>query len=210
MAIAVLLVGATLAFTEARSKWPESAPDTPIASLPRQIGGFTAVRDLPLTQKELDILKLSDYVSRVYASGDRTEGPIVLYIGYYRSQRTGATYHSPLNCLPGSGWQVSEQDYVAVPGKDARSVKRLVIEKEMQKDVVLYWYHDRGRVVTNEYAAKGYLIWDGLRHNRTDGSLVRISASVTSSVEAATDRAMRFLTALWPELEARLPRPERS
>ena len=209
-ALAVLLIGTTLAFTEARARWPESAPAAPLGDLPRSLGGgWTTVRDLPLTDKDLDLLKLSDYVSRAYASGIAGEGPVLLYVGYYRSQRTGSTYHSPLNCLPGSGWQIAETGYVSVPGRGFE-VKRLIIEKELRRDVVLYAYVDRGRVITNEYAAKLYLIWDGLKWNRTDGALVRISAPVTSTPEEATSRALRFLTDLWPALQERLPAPNRS
>jgi EpsI family protein len=208
-AAAAVLVGATLAYTEARARWPESAAEKPLADLPATLGEWRAVRELPLTDKELDLLKLSDYVSRVYAKpGD--EGPIILYIGYYRSQRSGSTYHSPLNCLPGSGWQIAATDRVAVPGAEGRLVKRLMIEKDTQRDVVLYWYHDRGRAITSEYAAKAYLIWDGLFWNRTDGALVRISARVTTTPEAATLRAMGFLTELWPALDQRLPAPKSS
>ena len=98
---------------------------------------------------------------------------------------------------------------MSVPGRGFE-VKRLIIEKELRRDVVLYAYVDRGRVITNEYAAKLYLIWDGLKWNRTDGALVRISAPVTSTPEEATSRALRFLTDLWPALQERLPAPNRS
>ena len=207
-AVAVVLVAATLAFTEARARLPETAPEYPLADLPETLGTWTASKELPLDDDELELLQLSDYVSRVYVSPE--QGVVLVYVGYYRSQRTGATYHSPLNCLPGSGWFVQETDYAAVPGAPAARVKRLVIAKERQRSVVLYWYHDRGRVITNEYAAKAYLIWDGLRWNRTDGALVRITAPVDTTVEAATEKGLRFLAAFWPALHRRLPPPQGS
>jgi EpsI family protein len=208
-AAAALLIGTTLAFTEVRAQKPETAPATPLVGLPESMGRWIMVRDLPLSDKDLDLLKLSDYVSRAYASETPGEGPVLLYVGYYRSQRTGSTYHSPLNCLPGSGWQIAESGYVAVPGRGFE-VKRLVIEKELRRDVVLYGYVDRGRVITSEYAAKAYLVWDGLKWNRTDGALMRISAPVTSTPEEATARALAFLTDFWPFLQERLPAPSRS
>ena len=207
-ALAVVLVGATLAFTQARIRLPETAPESPLADLPETLGSWKATRELPLDAEELELLQLSDYVSRVYMEPE--QGAVLIYVGYYRSQRTGATYHSPLNCLPGSGWYVQETDYVAVPGAPTAQVKRLVIGKETQRSVVLYWYHDRGRVITNEYAAKAYLIWDGLRWNRTDGALVRITVPVDTSVEAATERGLSFLGDFWPVLHSRLPPPQRS
>ena len=43
-----------------------------------------------------------------------TEPPVDLYIGYYGQQHQSSTIHSPLNCLPGSGWQVTSHDTVGV------------------------------------------------------------------------------------------------
>ena len=211
LALATLMVGATLAFTEARARRPETAPEKPLADLPRSLGGrWTLARDLPLSERDLQLLKLSDYVSRVYVSAETGSAPVLLYIGYYRSQRTGTTYHSPLNCLPGSGWQIEDMSYVPVPGHDGLRVKRLIIEKDQKRDLVLYWYQDRGRIVTNEYAAKAYLLWDGFKWNRTDGALVRITAPILTTPEEATERALRFAIDLWPVLEERLPGPSRS
>src|ERR1051325_3816185 len=44
------------------------------------------------------ILRADDYLARNFKS---TNHVVSLYVGYYATQRTGATYHSPLNCLPG-------------------------------------------------------------------------------------------------------------
>lgn len=204
-AVAALLVGAALAFTESRERSPERALQNPLRDFPESLQGrWRTIRELPLSQGELDLLKLSDHVSRAYMATTPEKGLVTLYIGYYQSQRTGATYHSPLNCLPGTGYQIVSIDLVGVPGASGRQVKRLVMQRDMRHDVVLYWYHDRGRVITSEWTAKAWLIWDGFRANRTDGSLVRIIAPVYTTTEEATERALRFLGDLWPTLEERL------
>jgi exosortase D (VPLPA-CTERM-specific) len=52
------------------------------------------------------VLNTSDYTMREYT---REDGRLAnVYVGYYQSQRMGATYHSPRNCLPGAGWVMSE------------------------------------------------------------------------------------------------------
>ena len=38
--------------------------------------------------------------------------PIGLFIGYFPTQRTGVTIHSPKNCLPGAGWTFESSQYV--------------------------------------------------------------------------------------------------
>ena len=210
-ALAALMIGATLAFTEARARQPETAPLKPLADLPRSFGEWRAVRELPIPERELDLLKLSDHVRRAYASDRPGSREAELYIAYYRSQRTGATYHSPLNCLPGTGYQIDKIDYLAVPDVPGAQVKRLIMQKEMQRDVVLYWYQQTGRILTSEYAAKAWLIWDGLWLNRTDGSLVRVRVPAgTGSTDAATETALRFSSDLWPHLAERLAAPPRS
>ncbi len=183
-----------------------------------------------MDQKVLDILKLTDFMMRVYvpvvAQGGEEEGmaetlvnkaqmtnegshlPVWLYVGFYQSQRTGATYHSPKNCLPGAGWQFMKSDIIplAMPDQTSISVNKVLIQKGLEKQVILYWYHDRGRVIASEYWAKGYLVWDAMTKNRSDGSLVRISVPVKDgTVEEAFDQGVVFLHDLWPKLLEFMP-----
>jgi EpsI family protein len=133
--------------------------------------------------------------------------PVWLYVGYYGSQRTGSTYHSPKNCLPGAGWTFKSSEPVTgvIPGARRATVNKVVIEKGFDRQLILYWYQDRGRVVASEYDAKAYLIWDALTKNRTDGALVRISTLVVGSEEDAYRHALEFLQAAWKPLNGHLP-----
>ena len=72
----------------------------------RQRGG-----DQTLDEETQRVLRADDYLSRNFESHGRTAS---FYVGYYASQRTGATYHSPLNCLPGSGWTLTEGPRIAI------------------------------------------------------------------------------------------------
>ena len=196
----------------------------PFVEFPLVFEGRWEGKELGLDQNVLDILKLTDYMMRVYVpvnskTTENTEvghgkelsrnetqqsikGPVWLYVGYYRSQRTGATYHSPKNCLPGAGWQFVQSDYVTVPlsGTSGVTINKVLIQKGLEKQVILYWYHDRGRVIASEYWAKGYMIWDAMTRNRTDGSLVRISIPVLDNPNEAYRRGEKFLQDLWPDL----------
>ena len=133
--------------------------------------------------------------------------PVLLYVGYYKSQRTGATYHSPKNCLPGAGWQFVRSDYVTVPlqGTSGVTINQVLIQKGLDQQVILYWYQDRGRVIASEYWAKAYMIWDAITMNRTDGSLVRISIPVVNSPDEAAAQGLSFLRDLWPTLLDYMP-----
>jgi len=146
----------------------------------------------PLSTPVLRALGLTDYLSRYYRASDGNGTDF--YVGFYASQRNGATYHSPKNCLPGSGWQMVDvgRANIATPGGTA-SVNEIVIQKGTDKQVVVYWYHDRGRIIASEYMAKIYMVWDAASRHRTDGALVRITVSVGDDGEqAARDKARVF------------------
>ena len=55
------------------------------------------------------------------------------------------------------------------------TVNRTLVRKGEERQLVYYWFQQRGRVLTNEYLVKWYLFWDALTKNRTDGALVRLT-----------------------------------
>ena len=178
----------------------------PLSTLPALIGSWHVVSDQPLEPDVLQVLGVDDYANRTYV--DAAGVPVSLYVGYYASQRQGDTIHSPQNCLPGAGWEpvsyrreALEADGVAVP------VNHYVIQKGLDRQVVLYWYEGRGRVVANEYANKLWLMVDAAWLHRTNGSLVRVivPARTADQVPAAAAAARQFATALLPELGRYLP-----
>jgi EpsI family protein len=116
-----------------------------------------------------------------------------------------------MNCLPGAGWQPIETSTVAIPTESASSaveVNRVVIQKGQDRQLVLYWYQGRGRVVANEYLSRAYLVWDAARRNRTDGALVRVISPVARSEktpDSAERRALSFAGGLYQTLGPFLP-----
>jgi len=218
--LALVMMGGTWAFLASRSRAEADLPRKLFSEYPLQIGAFTG-RDLEMGERVLDLLKLTDYVMRVYvpaSSGNPQAGafegqtrqaaaPVWLYVGYYGSQRTGATYHSPKNCLPGGGWVFRSSDLVTglIPGRPEAAVNRVVIEKGFDRQLILYWYQDRGRILASEYAAKGYLILDATMRNRTDGALVRVSTPIVGSEEEAFRHAVEFVRVASPALAPHLP-----
>ena len=159
----------------------------------------------PLPEQSIKAVAVDEYLNRVYT--DNTAQPIQLYIGYYQSQRTGDTVHSPKNCLPGSGWNPVESDRVAFAAPDSKKlmVNEYVIEKGLDRDLVLYWYQARGRVIASEYSAKVWMVVDALTRNRTDGALVRIIIPLKNSVPAARAQAVAFAETLYPHLGEFVP-----
>jgi len=179
-------------------------PRTPLSGLPRSLGSWKG-EDLPLPPSIVAVLNVSDYANRVYV--DHTEMPIQLYIGYYASQRTGDTIHSPRNCLPGSGWEPIGSRLRTIDVQQGRQivVNEYLIQKELNKQMVFYWYQNRGRIIASEYAAKFWMIADAISHNRTDGALVRVVTPISDGEENARTRLVGFTQALFSQLNSILP-----
>ena len=91
--------------------------------------------------------------------------------------------HSPQNCLPGAGWTFDSRKYTEIKDVDGKTYKvgEYVISNGDVKQFVLYWYQAHGRSIPNEYVAKGYMVTDAIRLNRTDGALVRVITQVMPS-----------------------------
>ena len=148
-------------------------PHQPLRELPYTLGTWTGTEQ-PLEERIVQAVGVSDYTNRIY-SGQQV-GLAQLYVGYYASQRTGDTIHSPKNCLPGAGWDPVQSGYakISVPGGRQIVVNEYVIQQGLDKELVFYWYQDRGRVIASEYSAKFWMVADAISRNRTDGALVRL------------------------------------
>ena len=187
----------------------EVPPDRALfVDFPMHIEGWTGTA-LSLEQQYIDALRFDDYVLAEY----RHDGsqPVTFYSAYYRSQRKGQSAHSPQSCLPGGGWEISSiknLDFAPVSGMAHQlHANRAVIEKGNQKQIVLYWFKQRERILTSEYLVKFYLFWDALLRARTDGALVRIASLIgPGETEEIVDQRMRqFVSALQPELNRYVP-----
>jgi EpsI family protein len=184
---------------------PERAPERQaLSSLPLSFGDWSGQPAAPLSDDVVDQLGVDDYVNRHYAAPG--SGPVLVYVGYYASQRQGDAIHSPQNCLPGAGWHPVYSDRAAVDaGGQQIRVNRFVIQKGLDRQAVFYWYQGRGRVVANEYANKGLLMLDAARLRRTDGGLVRLITPVTSTPEAAFASLAAFTDVFFSSLSNHLP-----
>lgn len=205
--IAVLL-GATTGMAYL-SHGESTPPAKPLAEFPAKIGPYASVVDWPLDKETLDVLGLSDYLNRGYWEPGMEQNLAGLYIGYFRSQRTGASIHSPKNCLPGAGWNPvqSSISYLDLPDGRKAPVNFYVLRKGLDEQIVLYWYQSHGRIVASEYWGKFYLVYDALRLNRTDAALVRITMPVDHGDEAtAKDRAFQFAKLITGDIDQIIPR----
>ena len=184
----------------------------PLNLLPSTIGQWTA-QDIPLSSETLAILGDGRFLNRVYSDvgpeGRPLATPVSLFIGYFPTQRTGQSIHSPQNCLPGAGWAFLSSKVIDLPSQDGRPypVGEYLIGNGEQKQVVLYWYLAHGRSIANDYKAKAYMMLDAIRWNRTDGALVRVVTPVgqNEQLAGAQQRAIQFANQVTPLLPRFIP-----
>jgi exosortase D (VPLPA-CTERM-specific) len=201
----VVVIAAGL-FVHFISQQAEFIPDrTRFAFFPSSVGewqGHTSSLDRATEEGlGLDDYLLSDY-SKPYGK------PVNLYVAYYSSQRNGYSPHSPAVCIPGGGWLITDLKRTTFNGLgNELPLNRAIIERGEIKEIVYYWFDERGRQVANEYLAKWYLLADAITKNRTDGSLIRLTTQVFpgETERAADDRLQSFMRDVVPTLTDYLP-----
>jgi EpsI family protein len=206
--LVVFLIGGTGLFLRARSG-AEDIPDRqPFPAFPNQIDGWTG-KDIKLLPDTLRVLGSGEFLHRVYFRS-ANEPYIDLFLAYFPTQRTGSTWHSPQNCLPGAGWVPTEGSRIQVQAGNGHqvTVNRYIIAKGLERQLVHYWYQAHGRVVASEYWAKFYLVADAVRLNRSDGALVRVVTPVSAGedLQAADRRLTQFSQAVLGRLDPYIPR----
>ncbi len=218
----ILILTATAIVLHSRGDRDYTPARQPLSEMPQTIGGWTS-RDQPMDAETLAVLGDGDFLNRVYVSASTLNQPVAarpgpgaggllpvgLFIGYFPTQRTGQSIHSPQHCLPGAGWTFESSRYTNLLDVNGKSYKvgEYLISNGETKQFVIYWYQAHGRSIANEYKAKAYMVADAIRTNRTDGSLVRVITPVLSSepVNAARDRAVLFASQMAPFLPQFIP-----
>jgi exosortase D (VPLPA-CTERM-specific) len=195
----VLLIVATLAIPRPAEIIPGRSSFT---QFPMELGQWHGSRQ-SLDAIFTDQLQMDDYLLATYAND--AGGSANLYVSWYNSQRKGEAVHSPRACLPGGGWQIKDFAQRTLPisinGQPLR-VNRAIVELGNQRDLVYYWFQQRGRIIDSEFAVKWYLFWDAVTRHRTDGAMVRlITALPPSGDESEADRRLTgFTSRMAPEL----------
>jgi len=199
----IVLISGGLAVNWFATRGEAAVERRSLAELPQTLGDWRQKgSEYRFDEQIEDVLKVSDYTMREYYLPDGRIGNI--YVGYYASQRTGATYHSPQNCLPGAGWVMKEAQLVDLDGPNGKAFKanRYFIENGIYNEVMIYWYQGRGDMEASEYRDKLNTVWDSLTRRRTDGAIVRVMTSVgrdeKEAIRAATDLAAAVARELPP------------
>lgn len=204
MVVALIVIAIAVLSTFMAGKRVENVPNRKLfVEFPLTIDRWSGTSRL-FENNENDILRLSDYLLADLSDGVNR---INVYFGYTESQRRGFVPHSPKACIPGGGWEISDADIRELSAADGRrfAVTRLLISRGEDRQIVYYWFRQRGRDLSNEYTMKLALLYDAIRINRTDGAIVRFSMPVKGSVEKSDAILKSFIGLAYPKLPEYIP-----
>ena len=196
-AITLAASGAWMAASGAREA--VAVERDPFALFPRRVEGWAG--STTRLEPEIErVLGASDYLNATYtAPGAGAAGYVNLFVAFYDKQTEGSGIHSPEVCLPTGGWEIFSLEPHSVDmagtGYGAFEVNRAVIQKGLSRQLVYYWFEQRGTRMTNDFTAKLAVLWDGLTEGRTDGALVRFVTPIgpREAPEAADARLQAFM-----------------
>ncbi len=205
--VAVILLIITGIYVNFLGTVHQISPLRPISDFPNQLGSFTRVgEDQTFSDDVMASLGVDHYIMRQYR--DKNGYQLGLYIGFYESQTEGQIIHSPKHCMPGSGWNTLESKEITITVPDSPypkvKINEMVLQKDVEKQLVFYWYHGRGRVVANEYLDRFYMIVDSLIKKRSDGALIRITGS-GDDLNRDEKKQRQFAQAILKNIDAYLP-----
>ncbi|NNE40228.1 MAG: VPLPA-CTERM-specific exosortase XrtD [Marinicaulis sp.] len=168
------------------------------AGVPQEFPGWThSIR--PLDPTVAETLGADDSIVVNFITPEQKA--INLYMAYLDAQRDGRSWHSPRQCIPGGGWEISQHDIIKgeTPSGKPITYNRLIIQNRDVRQLVYYWYDQRGRKVANEFTMKFWLIYDAVMKKRSDGAMVRLITPVSNA--AGIEKADAELKAMMDRMD---------
>ncbi|BAV33902.1 EpsI [Sulfuricaulis limicola] len=206
----VIIAATAIASIALPERTSAAVPRKPLSEFPLHLGDWQG-RAAQMEKMYIDVLNFDDYLLANYV-GAKQQVPVNLYVAYYENQLAAHKVpHSPRACLPGGGWKLTDLRVYASGATSASGeplmVNRVVIQHGDQKQLVYYWFQQRGRNITSEYLVKWYIFWDSLMKNRTDGALVRLVSPImpNEDIADADRRLAEFTRQISEPLRAYIP-----
>lgn len=176
----------------------------PLAEIPQRLAEWSVVDETRFSEAVLKQLRPTDYLYRVYAGENKKV--VSLYLGYHGGGPESGPIHSPKHCLPGGGWtMMSEQVKTHNVGGVDLPIVESVYQKDGQRELFLYWFQVKGRVLTNEYRLKFAEITNSIFNNRRDSAFIRISVPYREGDVTASKAAETFFKDFYPYIKDVLP-----
>ena len=151
------------------------------ALFPQTLGDWSQVGARQCLSEGVQRSLGADDYHGVELSRGGAEPNVSLFMAWYADQSQGGV-HSPEICLPGSGWEIAWLERSDIANELGVgfpfNVNRATIQKGQARDLVYYRFQQGERRVAWDFAAKFYLLIDGIARGSTDGALIRLSTVI--------------------------------
>ena len=187
---AVMTVSATLL-------WSFALPDRSVTNIERESfarfpsrleGGWEQFGAQQFLSPDVaETLSADDYYQVNFRHPDH-EAQVGFFSAWYEDQSRHGV-HPPEVCLPGGGWEIAwleRSDISDKLGLDTPfNINRAIIQKGRTRMMVYYYFQQKDRIIAWDFAAKFWLVVDGIRTGRRDGALVRLTTPMTWNEDPA-------------------------
>ena len=148
----------------------------PFATFPTRLGDWDVGPNRALEENVERILAADDY-HLVSLNNPVAAAPVDLFMAWYRDQSNGGV-HSPEDCLPGAGWEISKLERIAAPDNISAGgsfpLNRAIVQKGVDRMLVYYWYEQQGGRTASILSAKISLMQGKIMNGRSDSALIRL------------------------------------
>ena len=170
----------------------------PIDRLPRQVGRWQCLRDLPVDAKVSVIVPGAHFLSRLYRDSSGRMAQILL-----ETSTDAQMFHSPTQCLPAQSWNVLRTRSTQVQAPDlgangerlSASATEMYLQSAGQNMFALYWYTSE-RQLDKWQAIKTKLLAGRPQTRLFVRILIPESADFEVAKRTAQDMAQAFLPAV--------------
>ncbi len=210
IAAALMALAGAAALMAIPDRGGKAPPREGFATFPRQLGDWQQQGPREYLDAQVSAALAADDYHQVTLVRPGRNIPVGLFMAWYDDQSDGGV-HSPEICLPGSGWEIAwleRTDLTQAMGSDTVfRINRAIIQKGETRMMVYYWFQQKNRRLAWDFAAKYWLMVDGIMTGRTDGALVRLTTLIgidETEVEAEA-RLMDVLRGLQDPLPRFIP-----
>lgn len=140
-------------------------------------------RELPITEKEYDILETRNLISRAYVNPSGAK----LYLFIIYSETNRSVFHPPEVCMIGSGLAITDKQIDKIgSGNREFTANKLFAEKGDFKEIILNSYMAGSIHTDNFYLQQAYLAIHQIFGRNVPGATLRVSMGVGSRGEKET------------------------
>jgi exosortase D (VPLPA-CTERM-specific) len=199
---AVMMCAASLAWFTLPERNVQAIDREQFHAFPREFGEWKQVGpSQSLSESVTRTLGADDYRSITLAR-DGSSDVVGFFSAWYEDQSKGGV-HSPEICLPGAGWEIAWLERTNIADRVGQEapfmINRVIIQKGETRSMVFYWFEQKDRRIAWDFAAKFYLLVDGVTTGRTDGAMVRYITPINRE-ETDADAEARLMEALMATL----------